>query len=241
MRAPRALLCAVVLTGAIAAPVAAQSPDASSPPAPGASMPAGVQPFPSAGELPPGTYTSDAAGVAFTFTVDETWPDAGELEEVGLYLAQADGSGLSMTTFPGQVFTDPCGPEPVEDREVSARSLIDFLATHPALTVLAEPTAVELGGVTGWQVDLGAALPASCTEGPRIWLWALPIVGDFHFVDGERARVVALDVGDRVAVIVAEALPGADPDTLLADAARIIGTLTVSGASPALSPSPAAS
>jgi hypothetical protein len=48
----------------------------------------------------------------------------------------------------------------------------------------------------------------SGAPGPWLWLWVLPVVGDFHLNDAEKARFIALDTAPRPVVIVIEAFPG---------------------------------
>ena len=88
-------------------------------------------------------------------------------------------------------------------------AFLAHLAAHPFLTVT-EPVAVEVGGLSGLQVDVTTSVPDDC-DPPWAWLWVLPVVNDYHLTEDVAARVLALDGGDDVVVLVSEV--GADSES----------------------------
>jgi hypothetical protein len=78
-------------------------------------------------------------------------------------------------------------------------------------------------------VDLTTEVDAACeaTGMGRIWLWTLPVHGDFHFNDAETARVIAVDGGSATVIIVIEAFPDADYDHLLDHAMEVVETMVI--------------
>ncbi|HEY7450905.1 MAG TPA: hypothetical protein VIA02_00110, partial [Candidatus Limnocylindria bacterium] len=44
--------------------------------------------------------------------------------------------------------------------------------------------------------------------GGRIWLWTLPVHGDFHFNSDETARVIAVNAESATVILVVEAFSG---------------------------------
>lgn len=183
-----------------------------------------------AGLLEPGTYTSDAFGPTVTIELDKEWASSGELPEVGFDLARPDGSQpefISVVAFDGAVFGSACPDDAEEvEGEATARALADHLASVPSLTVVAGPEPIDVGGIEGLQLDVEVDAPDSC-EIPVNFLWVLPEVGDFHLNEGEEARIVALDAGEDVVVIVIESFPEGDHEALLADAEAILGTMEI--------------
>jgi hypothetical protein len=68
-----------------------------------------------------------------------------------------------------------------------------------------------------------------CTDfGGRLWLWTLPVHGDFHLDAEGRARVYAIDAGNVTLAIVIEAYGEADYDVLLQEAEAVIATMIIS-------------
>ena len=200
------------------------------------------------GPLEPGTYADDSLGPEVRFSVAEGWEMTGEpIEEVGVQLGQegVEAAALTITRFPGTVFAEPCVRDEDFDAyfadtqmsEASAQGFIDRLAANPFLTV-EEPTEIELGGWPGLQVDLTSSIPEADCQPPVTFLWELPVVGEFHLVDRESARAIALDVGEDVIIIFVEANPGVDWPAFLEASMPLLESLSIT--SPDAEASPAA-
>jgi len=93
-----------------------------------------------------------------------------------------------------------------------------------------EVTELEVGGRPALLMDLTVTVDPECmqTGGGRIWLWTLPVQGDFHFVDHEQARVIAVDGGSATVILVVEAGPDVDWDHLLEHFTELVETMTIS-------------
>jgi hypothetical protein len=179
------------------------------------------------GPVAPGRYRSSTTGVTVEFDIAGEWEGAADIPEVGFWLAPAgiDG-GLTMTHFPGEVFTDPCSPEGSEAIDRSAEAFIGWLAAHPELDA-AEPVEATLAGRPAIQLDVSTVVGEECPENPRLWLWVLPTVGDFHLNEGEAARVIAADIGETTLVAVLETFDPDQQQALLDAAAPVLESMTV--------------
>jgi hypothetical protein len=189
------------------------------------------------GPLEPGTYVDDTIGVDVRFTVGEGWEVSGEpIEEVGTELSFPGVQGaatVTITRYTGEAFAEPCFTgedvqaylEDTITTDVSAQAFIEQLSANPFLTV-EEPTEVEVGGVPGLQADLTVSIPAEECPDQVTYLWPLPEVQEFHLVDGESARIVALDVGTSfVPVMFIEAYPDVDWPAFLEEAMAVVETM----------------
>jgi hypothetical protein len=204
------------------APIA--SPGVTAPPASSAAGAAAV----TNGPLDAGRYTSTSLGVTIEFEISEPgWSGADDIPDVGLALLK-DGieGGVSITHFDGDVFSEPCSPQGLESIDPSAQSFIAWLVDHPELDAQA-PADVTLGGLPAVQVDVSSGVGEECPDGPRVWLWVLPVVGDFHLDEGEAARFVATDAGAETIVVVIEAFDPTDIDALLEATEPILASLTI--------------
>lgn len=100
------------------------------------------------------------------------------------------------------------------------------LAANPHLAAQ-EPVPVEIGGHAGLQVDVTASVGEDCIS-PTTYLWALPVVTDFHLDDGEQARIIALDADGRTIVVVIEAYPDVgDYPALLESAMAVVESIEI--------------
>jgi hypothetical protein len=79
-------------------------------------------------------------------------------------------------------------------------------------------------------MDMTSTLPADCADQPWLWLWVVPVFGDFHLVDGETARFWALDVGNEAVIVAAEADEGADWDAFIDALTPILDSMAISEA-----------
>lgn len=238
------LLSFALLLGACSA-TTSQSSDASEEPSasiePAASKPQGSEPeeatprpcvpgFVCGGELVPGEYTSTSTGAAVTFTLSgEGWSGAEDTPEDGFALfndAVGGPHGISVVAYYGEVFSDVCSPDATEMIGTTAADFIAFLAAVDGIEA-EEPVETTTGGLPAIQLDLTTGTP--CTDfGGRLWLWTLPIHGDFHLDAEGRARVYAIDAGNVTLAIVIEAYGDADYDLLLQKAEEVIATMVIS-------------
>ncbi|MEX0630471.1 MAG: hypothetical protein WEE67_00950 [Chloroflexota bacterium] len=184
------------------------------------------------GPLAAGDYVSDTTGAHIEFTLSEhDWSGLADIQDVGFALFLADvggGHGVSVVSYSGEIFTDACSSEVTSTIGATPADFMTFLAARTGVTATA-PVEVEVGGRPALQVDVTTEIDAACeaTGGGRIWLWALPIVGDFHFNDAETARVIAVDGGSATVIIVIEAFPDADYDHLLEHATEVIDSMVI--------------
>ena len=163
-----------------------------------------------------------------TFTLsDDKWSAADEIQNVGFAL-QRDGieGAVTVTVFLGQVFAEPCTPDETVELDRSASGLTGWLAAHPELKA-AEAIEAAIGGQPALQLDVTADVPPSCAEGPRIWLWVLPVVGDFHLDENEAARFIAADVGDTTMVVVIETFDPGQQAALLEAIQPVLDSMTI--------------
>lgn len=183
-------------------------------------------------DLVPGEYTSTSTGATITFTlVGDGWTGLEDTpgDGFGLFHEAVGGPhGISVTTFSGEVFSDVCSPEATEMIGATADDFMRFLATVEGVQRGA-PLNQQIGGQPTTGMDLTTESP--CTDPDRMWLWTLPVHGDFHFNDAERVRVYAIDAGSATVVIVIEAFPDADYEVLLEKAEEVIATMTITSES----------
>jgi hypothetical protein len=183
------------------------------------------------GPLPAGDYVSETTGAHIEFTLDEhDWSGLADIQDVGfgLFLADVGTHAISVVKFAGEIFTDACSPDATSTIGTTPAEFMAFLAARHGVTVSA-PVEVQVGGRPALQVDLTTEVDAACmaADNERIWLWVLPLVGDFHFNDAEMARVIAVDGGSATVVIVIEAVPEADYDHLLEHATEVIDSMVI--------------
>jgi hypothetical protein len=179
------------------------------------------------GDLAAGTYASTSLGLDMAFELDSGWHGFADIEEVGFALSREGiGGGVSVTNFGGEVFSDPCSPEATEMLEPTAEAFVAWLAEHPELDA-ADPIEVSLGGQPAIQIDLTSDVGEACPEFPRIWLWVLPVVGDFHLDEDEAARFIVADVGEQTVVVVIETFGMVGHEEHLALAQPIVASMTI--------------
>lgn len=214
-------------------PSVAPSPSAV-PSAPGAHASGHAEPTASAGgpipdgPVSPGTYTSTSLGETITFTIDEPgWTAFADIPGVGLALSREGiPGGVTITTFDGEVFSQPCSPEETESVEATAAEFVGWLAQHPELNAT-EPVETTLGGHPAIQLDVTSDVEPECPEAPRIWLWVLPVVGDFHLDENEAARFIVADIDEAPTVVVIESFEAARQPELLEAAQPILDSMTI--------------
>lgn len=175
-----------------------------------------------------GKYTTDAVGVDVSFEVKAPgWVGIADVPGAGFGLNRAESEGaISVVPFPGEVFSDPCKDAPVEPLERSADAFINWIAAHPELKATA-PVETTLGGHPALQVDVTADVGEPCPDSPRIWLWVLPIVRDFHVDEDEAARFIAADVGGTTVVTVIETFDMTKQADLLAASEPVLESMVI--------------
>lgn len=185
-----------------------------------------------------GEFTSTSTGATITFTVpDDGWQGQQDLDGAGFAIFREDGggyAGISVTSFSGEVFAQSCNSfDDVVQIENSTEAFMAWIREREGITA-SEPADVTVGGRPALQVDVTIELPPECTEPPWIWLWSLPVVGDFHLNDGETARlyaVEAVEAADTTVLIVVEAFEGVDWEPFLASAMTILEGMEIDAGS----------
>lgn len=223
---PSALSTTAVVT---AQPTVTTSPSSSPVPTPSptaTSSEAGTPTLPN-GSIPVGDYTVTFGGITNTFTIDTPgWKGRTHLDGWSVEPPDVRGA-VSMTSFGGSVFIDPCSSTGTKVIEATPSSFIDFIAANKHLHA-AKPTKVELAGGDAIQLDVTADVTPACSSGPEISLWVFRVpVGDFHLNQGQAARFIAVDVGGRTIVLSIETLDGGDQAKLLAGSKSILDSLKV--------------
>lgn len=179
-------------------------------------------------ELAPGDYTSTSTGANITFTLaGEGWSGLEDTPGDGFALfntAVVGGHGISVVAFSGEIFSEVCSPVQTETIGSSAADFIAFLTAVEGVEAEA-PVDVEVGGRPAIRMDLATDSP--CTDPDRMWLWTLPVHGDFHFNDAEKVRVFAIDAGSATVLIVVEAFFDADYPGLLQKTDEVIASMTI--------------
>lgn len=175
-----------------------------------------------------GSYSTDVVGVDVSFEVAEPgWVGIPAIPGAGFGLDRAEAAGaLFVVPFPGEVFSDPCSPDPVEPLEATAASFIGWIAEHPELDATT-PVETTLGGHPALQVDVTSDVGDECPEFPRIWLWVLPEVGDYHLNEDQAARFLATDVGDTTVVVVIETFDIPKQADLLVASEPVLESMTI--------------
>jgi hypothetical protein len=202
------------------------------------SSPAGPTPLPCdpgfvcSGTLEPGDYTSTSIGPTISFTLDEGWRGDEDTPGAGFALLRTGIPGshaMSVVSYSGEIFDEVCDPSQTSTIGASPAEFVDWLAGVEGVNAEA-PVETEVGGRPAVQLDLTTESP--CTEPDRMWLWVVPVFGDFHFNDGETARVFAVDGGTATVIIVIEAYPNADFAQVLEAAETVLATMTIQAAAP---------
>jgi hypothetical protein len=171
------------------------------------------------GPLEEGTYRSQRFEPALTFTVPAGWNNPWDTrgsfdlwtpgwsdgwedpDDPLIYLGGSQPGGL-------RVVRDPRPGDGCVDATVgtSAIELATWVANHPAI-VAGAPSPVEVGGLTGYQLDVSLAdtWRESCPDGPKaVWLF-----GDIYLRDPNKypehatKRLILLDLPDGGSVLIA--------------------------------------
>lgn len=182
--------------------------------------------------LTPGDYTSTSLGPTLTFTIAEGTSGIEDTPPVGFALffdAVGGRHAMTVTSFPGTVFSEVCSPETTETIGTAPADFIAFLAAVDGVT--AEPAVnTTVGGRPAIRLDLTTDSP--CSDPDDMWLWQVEVevYGDFHFNDAERARGYAIDGGGVTIVVIIEAFPDADFDVLLTASEAVLASMVITPA-----------
>jgi hypothetical protein len=131
---------------------------------------------------------------------------SGVAPSVFLHMDGPVPGAIAMFITTGEVFADPCAPEPTIQLEPTAQAVAEWLATHPELGAQGVAEA-SLGGLEGYRVELRPTKPEPCPAGSpdpaEVLLFAL---GEdfFALYDEQLAVAYVLDAGDELLVVVAE-------------------------------------
>jgi hypothetical protein len=245
MRSLARLVTAVLVTSLAAAGCAAPGPSATDAPPPPTSTVAPTDPpatpaptaTPSAeptgplslvdGDLPAGSYLSSSMGLDISFDLGPGWQGFADIPDVGFALLRPEvEGGVTVTHFGGEVFSEACSSAATVPLETSAEAFVAWLATHPELRA-DEPAETTLGGHPAIQIDLTSDVGEPCPDTPRNWLWALPVVGDFHLNEDEAARFIVADIGERTVVVVIETFGMTGQDEQLALAEPFLASMVI--------------
>jgi hypothetical protein len=158
--------------------------------------------------LGPGRYTPSRFEPAISIKLDEGWSAATNAERI-VVLARDEGF---MTLASA---ADVRGAS--AEREDTSRELIDAIADRDGLSAT-RPAKVRIEKLRGRSVDV------TLTGSDRVELFS---AGEStYFLEPDRVtRIVALDIDDRVLVIVIEPNDGRDLDAILETADEVAGSL----------------
>jgi len=187
--------------------------------------------------LAPGVYTSTSTGANITFTLTgEGWSGVedtpGDVPGDGFGLssdAVVGIHGISVFRYFGEVYTQVCSPENVG---TAAPDFITFLMNTDGVQA-EEPVTTQVGGRPAIRLDLTTDSPCNNSDpriGDRMWLWPLPVHGDFHFNGGEHVRVYSVDAACVTVAIVIEAFVPSSYSVLLDKAEEVLATMTIAPA-----------
>jgi hypothetical protein len=153
------------------------------------------------GPLEEGTYTSQRFEPALTFTVPAGWNNPWDTRggfrlwtpgwSDESYLLDSRGVGVRRDPRPEGGCVDATAG-------TSAIELATWVADHPAIAA-GTPSRVEVGGLTGYQLDVSLAdtWRESCPDAPgAVWLFA-----DLYL--GDPKRLILLDLPDGGSVLIA--------------------------------------
>ena len=108
-------------------------------------------------------------------------------------------------------------------RSVGA-SFIERISQAPGVRVVVPASDVMLGGLSATQLDLETVAVADCPDASVAWV--VPFFEYFFLGPEERARLIAVDVGDQTVVIAVEA-PSAKWESYIGHAEAVIDSLTI--------------
>lgn len=179
------------------------------------------------GPAAPGDYSSTSAGATISFTLaGQGWSGLADFPGEGFALfhdSAGNGQyGIWVAPVQGTVWSDVCGPPDTRTIGTSAAEFLAYLSAVEGITA-GDPVNLSVGGKPAMQMDLTAASPC---DGPRMWLFVLPVHVAFYFDDGDVVRVWAVETGSGLVAIMVDA-PADAYDALLAKAGELLATMTI--------------
>jgi hypothetical protein len=174
----------------------------------------GPPPWVCLGPLEEGTFTSQRFEPALTFTVPAGWMNPWDTRDAFRLWSPGWGGGSDVAEDMGGYLFDAPGlhvrrdPRPeggCVDATVgtSAIAIATWAANHPAIAAGA-PSPVQVGGLTGYQLDVSLAdtWRRNCPDGPAaVWLFEDIYLREFPGLD--RMRLILLDLPDGGSVLIA--------------------------------------
>ena len=160
------------------------------------------------GPLEEGTYTSQRFEPALTFTVPAGWNNPWDERDGFILWTPGWSPDNTLIMEPGLlVRRDPRPDEGCVDATVgtSAIELATWVANHPAI-VAGAPLPVEVGGLTGYQLDVSLAdtWRESCPDGPKaVWLFGTYLRDPNKYPEHATKRLILLDLPDGGSVLIA--------------------------------------
>jgi hypothetical protein len=164
------------------------------------------------GPLDEGTYTSQRFEPALTFTVPAGWNNPWDTRDAFELWTPGWSPGTTLFDYPGlSVRRDPrpdegCSPHADARVGTSALEVATWVANHPAIAAGA-PSPVEVGGLTGYQLDVSLAdtWRESCPGGPAaVWLFEDLYLRDPNkYPEFATMRLILLDLPDGGSVLIA--------------------------------------
>ena len=169
----------------------------------------GPPPWLCLGPLDEGTYTSQRFEPALTFTVPAGWNNPWDTRGAFDLWTPGWSDASYLLDSPGlSVRRDPRPERGCVDATVgtSAIELATWVANHPAIAAGA-PSPVEVGGLTGYQLDVWLAdtWRESCPGGPAaVWLFEDLYLRDPNkYAEFATMRLILLDLPDGGSVLIA--------------------------------------
>ena len=198
------------------------------------------------GPLEPGTYADNSLGPEVRFSVGAGWEMSGEpIDDVGVQLGRAGDRG-------GRGDHHPLPRNGLRRTVCPERGLRRLLRGHPESRgkrsgLRRSPRGQPVPRGRGAHGDRARRLvgapgrphlehPGADCQPPVTFLWELPVVGEFHLVDQESARAIALDVGEDVVVIFIEANPGVDWPAFLEASMPLVESVSITSPDAEASP-----
>jgi hypothetical protein len=169
----------------------------------------GPPPWVCLGPLDEGTYMSQRFEPALTFTVPPGWNNPWDTRSGFRLWTPGWDPGTTLFDYAGVwVRRDPRPAEGCVDPKVgtSAIDVATWVANHPAIAAGA-PSPVEVGGLSGYQLDLSLAdtWRKSCPDGPgAVWLFDDIYLRDPNkYPEYATMRLILLDLPDGGSVLIA--------------------------------------
>jgi hypothetical protein len=174
----------------------------------------------------PGTYSYDGFH-SFTFDIGEGWHGAIVNEgyfELDHGTADDETGWFTTNQFDGTIYTDACDGDG-STTDLGDRTPTTFFAHLSDIDEL-DVSDPELVNVASFDGLTATVTPNGCDV--PILLWQTPTAGDFHLVNGEAAKIWAVDVGGDTVILTAEGITGQeDLDAMLPAVEAVIESMHI--------------